>query len=289
MDTGAVVRLFESWLREQGLAERSARAYASDLHDYLAAVGGPGPQALSSRLIRRWLDSLVEEGYAPATIRRRLTSIRRFCQLLVEAGILPCDPTEAVSVSIPDPEPVQCPREDVEAVLVPDLRSDIGIRDRAIMVLLVDTGMQLQELCALDRRVRREHMKSQTLVGAILCLGLILTGCRGGGTDDGGGTTPPPPAPEPETVVQGHVKDAIDPGGVAGASVTVGGRSDTTNANGYYRVTNVPTGSRHVSVAPPNGYALAAPVSSQQIGSGTTTIPDTYVVPDSLEPPASPL
>jgi len=157
MDTSRLLDGFAIELRRQGLSARTARAYAADLGRFLEAVGGPGPYALAPERIARYLDDLARQGSAATTIARRLTSIRRFCHLLIDRGVLPGDPTEDMSVAIPDPEPVQWRREDVEAVLVaPDPYSVIGIRDRAMMMLLADTGMELRELCAMDYRDCRE-------------------------------------------------------------------------------------------------------------------------------------
>jgi len=101
------------------------------------------------------LAQLAARGYAPATVARRLTSVRRFCRWLVERGELEDDPTEGLQA----PEPRQggsvraaeVDEEAVERVLAaPDPFSPIGMRDRAMMMLLADTGVQLGELCRLN-------------------------------------------------------------------------------------------------------------------------------------------
>jgi len=110
-------------------------------------------------------------------------------------------------------------------------------------------------------------------------------GLAGGGA---GGAQPTPPPPSSGVTVQGYVKDAANQSGVAGATVTVGGRSDTTDSSGHYRITNVPTGSRQVSVALPAGYSLAGPVPGQQVGSGTNTLADIFLISNTQGPPAPP-
>ncbi len=111
----------------------------------------------------------------------------------------------------------------------------------------------------------------------------MMWGCGGGG-----GPAPPGPAPTPDVIVQGYVKQSHNQSGVAGATVTVGGQSDTTDSNGYYRITGVSTGNHQVAVTPPGGYSPAAPVPAQQVSSGTNTIPDIYLVRNNLAPPAPP-
>ena len=125
-------------------------------------------------------------------------------------------------------------------------------------------------------------MRYRSVLTTVVIGVLVCSGCGGGG---GGGYTPPE---TPSSRVKGYVKNAVDRSGLVEATVTVGGKDATTDANGYYEIFGVSIGSQSVIVTPPNGYLLAGPVPARRVTSGTTTIPDIYLAPSNLSPPAVP-
>ena len=140
---------FISDLIADGLAERTARLYASDAEAFLDSVEAAA-DALTKTVITEWLETLAEQ-FAASTITRRLTSLRRYCRWLMARGVLTDDPTEGLRVPASASSPVSVAYDDIRPVLVaPDPYTAIGVRDRAIMMLLSCTGMELGELCALD-------------------------------------------------------------------------------------------------------------------------------------------
>jgi len=88
------------------------------------------------------------------------------------------------------------------------------------------------------------------------CFILIVAGCGGGG-GGGGSVTPAPQTGSIEGyayVPLGSARAAAAPSGYvpwAGADVSVSGTSKTTttNSNGYYKITGVPTGTRTVTIS----------------------------------------
>jgi len=125
----------------------------------------------------------------------------------------------------------------------------------------------------------------ESIAGAALCVLLAVSGCGGLGGGNDGGRTPPPQA---EVIVRGYVRDAATNAGVQGAVVSIGGQSVTTNSNGRYEITGVPTGTQAVSVAPPDGYVMAGAVRSQTISTGVNDLADIWVVPEGQAAPAPP-
>jgi len=178
MGSWADLDQFKNWLRNEGLTGDTAEAYATDAAEFLTGAGDVSAKELPPERVAGWLDDLAEAGYAPTTIARRLTSLRRFCRWLMASDELPCDPTDGISVDVcGDEDRPEAAGDVVAAVLVaPDPLSPIGIRDRAMMALLANTGMELRELCALEladcsldarqlivgsgRRLRRLHLSS---------------------------------------------------------------------------------------------------------------------------------
>jgi len=68
----------------------------------------------------------------------------------------------------------------------------------------------------------------------------------------------------------------------------VGDQSAITDADGYYRLTNVPAGTTHITVTPPDGWSLAGGVASVEIELGRNQIDAIYLVPDLERPPSPP-
>ncbi|MCC6445413.1 MAG: carboxypeptidase regulatory-like domain-containing protein [Armatimonadetes bacterium] len=83
---------------------------------------------------------------------------------------------------------------------------------------------------------------------ALICLVIGIAGCGGGGGGGGGGD-----APEGTVTAEGYVKNFATGRGISGAGVRVGGRSSTTNNDGFYRITGVASGIRSLW-AGANGY-----------------------------------
>jgi hypothetical protein len=96
---------------------------------------------------------------------------------------------------------------------------------------------------------------------AALALGAILVACGGGteGNGDGGNSRPIAPAGDPAAQqpggVNGRILSAIDGSPIVGATVTAGGTSTTTAADGSFTITGLTAAERvPVTVAAP-GYA----------------------------------
>jgi site-specific recombinase XerC len=151
MSDRPAIEQFQADLIGDGIEERTALLYARDVERFFAGDNAGSIDGLVPTLIKRWLDYLADEGYAASTITRRLTSLRRYCRWLVSRGELVADPSHGLSAPSSEREPTFAARDVVEAVLLaPDYDTVIGVRDRAMLTLLADTGMELGELCTLD-------------------------------------------------------------------------------------------------------------------------------------------
>jgi len=146
---------FEDHLRGDHASERTVTAYRRDVVGFLDYVAQEWDGEISGKALEAWFDQLAAQGDAASTLARRLTSVRRFCRWLVERGELDSDPTADIRVPGPNPDEAQRPAElDVEAMeqvlAAPYPYTPLGVRDRAMLLLLADTGMELGELCRLD-------------------------------------------------------------------------------------------------------------------------------------------
>ncbi|GHO55784.1 tyrosine-type recombinase/integrase [Ktedonobacter robiniae] len=107
-----------------------------------------------------------DEGAAPATINRGLSTLRRVCSWAVEQRLLAENPTKEVSDVASTPvAPRSLPDQAVDALLratraEPDPR--LRLRDEALLALLVYGGVRIQEAC--DVQLRDLDLPSGTLV-----------------------------------------------------------------------------------------------------------------------------
>jgi integrase/recombinase XerD len=176
-------------------SQKTKRAYCSDLAQFQSFVGADlGLLAFSGAVIEQWAAHLKQEGYSPASMRRKMAILKVFCAYWVRKGVLPESPFWRVKLSLGRIE--QLPRSltkremrkllaqarrDYYAVFTAEenrleaspiatasaISSQEGyraIRDLALVDLLFATGMRVGEVSALDVRdylVREKMFKVQ--------------------------------------------------------------------------------------------------------------------------------
>ncbi len=133
---------------ERGLSENTLSAYRRDLEQFaaLASVGSVGD--IGRRHLNEFLACLSRQGLKPATIARKLSSVRQFLQYLVRRGELPERSLTALSApKIAHYHPSYLTVEEVARIIESvDLKSRNGMRDRAILELLYGCGLRISEL-----------------------------------------------------------------------------------------------------------------------------------------------
>ncbi len=130
-------------------------AYKYDIGRFLEYVAERGVRkvtAIKTSHITDYLGFCKDCGKADATINRYYMAIRSYCNSLRKTKMIPFDLAEDVSV----PRAIQKPpkiltRTQVEAMMnIPDLETEKGVRDKAILELLYSSGLRVSELCDLD-------------------------------------------------------------------------------------------------------------------------------------------
>lgn len=144
-----LVAQFSDWLAGQGRSASTVRTYAVEL-ERLAAWAGPSPLTkVGARRLASYLDESVREGDAPATYNVRLAALRKFCSWLVQCGLTNTNAAADLRGQHMDRAPVSyLPREAVRTLLEV-LQGNL--RDSAILLLVLSTGVRLMELVGLDR------------------------------------------------------------------------------------------------------------------------------------------
>jgi integrase/recombinase XerD len=140
-------------LQVRGASPATRRSYTSDLDQLLEwlALRGGSVDTLDRRAVRAFSAELGRRGYAPATLARKLSTLRGLSRFLTERGVLAADPAR----QLPGPRRRRrLPRvlnvHEVEALLAAaDGTTPMALRDRLVFELLYGCGLRSQELVAL--------------------------------------------------------------------------------------------------------------------------------------------
>lgn len=149
-----LIREYLSYLRvEKGLARNSVVAYENDLSKLKAWCGKNGfeIERLTRQDLREWLIDLGRAKLSDNSRRRAVSSLRGFYKFLVIDGHAKTNPAEDLDV----PQKGQyLPRfltqEEIDRLFqVPDVTTDLGLRNRAILELMYACGLRATEVATL--------------------------------------------------------------------------------------------------------------------------------------------
>jgi integrase/recombinase XerD len=133
---------------ERGLSQNTLSAYDDDLRDFLNLSETKVTKDITARAVSKYLTSLTTSGKRPATIARKLSSIRRFLGWLVESGKLSSNPMQGISSpKLSRYHPHYLSVREIESIFkVIDVCAREGLRDKMIFELLYGCGLRISEL-----------------------------------------------------------------------------------------------------------------------------------------------
>ena len=154
MNWEASLAAYDRDLRARGSAERTRRAYGVDLGGFAEWAGGQGlaPGDVRHRDVRRYGAGLSNAGAAPATVARKLASIRGLYGYLVRTEKAGANPAELVSSPKRSEKlPHVLTTEQMRSLLerIP-ARTPLQLRDRAMLELAYSCGLRCEEIVNLD-------------------------------------------------------------------------------------------------------------------------------------------
>lgn len=146
-----LIREYISYIRvEKGLAKNSLEAYERDLRklEAWAVKNGLELLTLTRRELREWLIDLSRARISENSKRRLVSAIRGFYKFLMTDGHLDKSPAEDLDTP---QKGFYLPRflnqHEVEQLLsMPDVSTEIGLRDRAILELMYACGLRVSEV-----------------------------------------------------------------------------------------------------------------------------------------------
>lgn len=140
---------------EKGLARHTLDSYARDLArlDRWASKSGKSVAALTRPDLRKWIAQLSREGLAPSSVARAVSAARGFFRFLMLDGHIKHHPAEDLDT----PQrfsylPKFLTEEEIDRLFsMPDVSTEVGIRDRAMLELMYAAGLRVSELISLKR------------------------------------------------------------------------------------------------------------------------------------------
>lgn len=143
---------------ERGLAEATLAAYANDLAHFagwMSGDNGPGRSLDSAQRhdIQAYLAVRNTPGSSPRSAARLLSSLRQYYRYQLRVGAMTQDPTALIETPRQGrrlPKPLS--ETDVESLLAaPEIETDLGLRDRAMLELMYAAGLRVSELVGATR------------------------------------------------------------------------------------------------------------------------------------------
>ncbi len=142
------------------MAERDASAYTlrnyqREVQEFLEFVQEEGVSDLNQvdrAVARRFVAWLGSQGYAPASVARRVSEVRSFFRYLQRIHWVVANPFERIAgPRLPRRLPEYLTQDEVERLLAaPDRTTPLGVRNAAILEVLYSAGVRIGELVALN-------------------------------------------------------------------------------------------------------------------------------------------
>lgn len=154
---------------EKGLARHTLESYTRDLAklNSWALRNGKSVSELTRADLRKWIASLSRDGLAPTSVARAVSAARGFFKFLMLDGHISHHPAEDLDT----PQrfnylPKFLTEDEINRLLsAPDISTEEGIRDRAILEIMYASGLRVSELIGL------KQTDVDLMAGLIVCHG----------------------------------------------------------------------------------------------------------------------
>lgn len=154
---------------EKGLARLTLESYGSDLRrlEHWAAKTGHQAANLTRPDLRKWIAQLSREGLSPSSVARAVSAARGFYRFLMLDGHIKIHPAEDLDT----PQkfsylPRFLTEDEIDRLLAaPDIATEEGIRDRAMLELMYAAGLRVSELVSMKQTDVDVH------AGVVICHG----------------------------------------------------------------------------------------------------------------------
>jgi len=142
----------ESMWLERGLSDNTLGAYRSDLSHFALALQGevsaPDLASFQQDDLQHYLASRYDKGLSERSTSRFLSSLRRFCQYLLQHHLRQDDPVSLIqNPKLKQRLPQTLSEAEVDTLLsAPQGEEPVSMRDKAMLEVLYATGLRVSEL-----------------------------------------------------------------------------------------------------------------------------------------------
>ncbi|MBT7071642.1 MAG: tyrosine-type recombinase/integrase [Anaerolineae bacterium] len=159
---------FEGYLEEQDRAATTIRGYLADLRLFAKWFASVNEESLKddnwiASDVRRYRQALIAQGAKPQTINRRLAALASFGNWAVQKKKILSNPVLHIGSMASAPLSPKWLAKNEKAALIRAAEKDVQLartryprlwvsrlRDATILIVLLNTGLRVGELCALD-------------------------------------------------------------------------------------------------------------------------------------------
>ena len=152
------ISLFLQYLQyEKNYSAHTVAAYENDLRQFMLFAYGEEmfhPETVNTKIVREWIISLMDEGYSPHSVNRKLSSLKSFYKYLYRYKHIDHNPLKKIAgPKTRKALPYFVKDKDMETLL-PDWtegeeKTFENERNKAILDVLYSTGMRCAELVGL--------------------------------------------------------------------------------------------------------------------------------------------
>ncbi len=140
---------------ERGSSEHTVEAYTRDLNQYLQFLEAKDikdSSAITRGDILAFERSLVEDGLAPSTIKRKISVVKAYHRFIVREGYAEKNPASIIQMpkqleALPDVISIEKMQELLDGC---DISTPLARRNRTMLEVLYGCGLRVSELCGLD-------------------------------------------------------------------------------------------------------------------------------------------
>lgn len=144
----ADIERFINWVRMRSPQARTWRDYQCDLALFKTRMGERRIEDIRPRDVDEYLRVLVEAGYKPSTVNRRLAAVTSLYVYLLESGRQISNPVIPRRHYVKEPQ--RLPRPVNEQELRKFFSAIRDVRDRAMFTLMLRCGLRIGEVSTLE-------------------------------------------------------------------------------------------------------------------------------------------
>lgn len=137
---------------EKRFSLHTVQAYKNDLLEFESFISQNFQVTLidvSHNFIRSWVVALMENAISPRSVRRKISTLSGFYKYLIIRNVLSFSPVDKVPLpKVPKKLPVFVEENTMNFLFDSSFftSDEIGVRDKAVILLIYHTGMRLSEL-----------------------------------------------------------------------------------------------------------------------------------------------